>query len=321
MEGAPGRSQVQLAADPVSVPAARRFVVDALTAWGEGHHVEDAELVVSELTGNAALHAGARFMYVTVQRSNEARGVRVAVEDDGPVGADALHVRAPAVAEGPLDWTELPATGRGLAIVATLAAQWGVEETPRGKRVWADLAEAGAVTALRAPQRSGTHDGAPPGEELPPGWTLVRLAGCPVELSLHQDRHLDELVRELQLLGADEGRPGSTTLAHEIRDLLVSPAHARVVGRRTAERARDEGKEAVDVEMAMPREFSALIVRLQSAVARADELCEEGRLLTLTSPPQLRELRAWMTHEIVAQADRGAPPTPWSEWRSGSPSD
>jgi anti-sigma regulatory factor (Ser/Thr protein kinase) len=319
MESAPGRLQVQLAADPVSVPAARRFVVDALTAWGEGRHVDDAELVASELTGNAALHAGARFMYVTVDRSDEAPGVRVAVEDDGPVGADALHLRTPAVEAGSFDWTDLPATGRGLAIVAVLAAEWGVEETARGKRVWARLVEPGAVGEPREPQRSGTRVDDSLDEELPPGWTLVRLAGCPVELSLQQDRHLDELVRELQLLGADEGRPESTTLAHEIRDLLVSPAHARVVGRRTAERAREEGKEAVDVEMAMPRELSAMVVRLQSAVARADELCEDGRLLTLTSSRQLRELRAWMTHEIVAQADRGAAPTPWDQWRRRLP--
>jgi anti-sigma regulatory factor (Ser/Thr protein kinase) len=317
MEGAPGRRHVQLAADPVSVPAARRFVVDTLAAWGDGSHAEDAELVTSELTGNAALHAGARFMYVTVERSDEAPGVRVAVEDDGPVGADALHVRTPALAEDPFEWTDLPATGRGLAIVATLAAEWGVEETSRGKRVWAVLAGPGAVTGAREPQRSRTDGDAAPDGELPPGWTLVRLAGCPVELSLQQDRHLDELVRELQLLGADEGRAESTALAHEIRDLLVSPAHARVVGRRTAERARDEGKDVVDVEMAMPSELSALIVRLQGAVVRADELCEDGRLLTLASPPELRELRAWMTHEIVAQADRGAAPIPWAEWRRG----
>lgn len=317
MEGAPRRLQVQLAADPVSVPAARRFVVDTLTAWGESNHVEDAELVTSELTGNAALHAGARFMYVTVERRDEAPVVRVAVEDDGPVGADALHVRTPALAEDLLDWVDLPATGRGLAIVATLAAEWGAEATPRGKRVWADLAATGAAAGAQEPQRPDTHDGAAPDRELPPGWTLVRLAECPVALSLQQDRHLDELVRELQLLGAAEGRAESTALAHEIRDLLVSPAHARVVGRRTAERARDEGKEAVDVEMAMPSEFSALIVRLQGAVTRADELCEAGRLLTLTSPPQVRELRAWMTHEIVAQAETGAPPTPWPEWRHG----
>jgi anti-sigma regulatory factor (Ser/Thr protein kinase) len=318
MEGAPGRRHVQLAADPVSVPAARRFVVDTLTEWGEAHHVEDAELVTSELSGNAALHAGARFMYVTVERSDQAPGVRVAVEDDGPVGADALHVRTPTVVEDPLDWTDLPATGRGLAIVAALAAGWGVEQTARGKRVWADLAGPGTAAGVRELQRARPHDAAAPDGALPPGWTLVRLAECPVALSLQQDRHLDELVRELQLLGADDGRSESTALAHEIRDLLVSPAHARVVGRRTAERARDEGKEAVDVEMAMPSEFSALIVRLQSAVTRADELCEADRLLTLTSPPQLRELRAWMTHEIVAQADRGAPPTPWPEWRDGS---
>ena len=150
--------------------------------------------------------------------------------------------------------------------------------------------------------------------ELPPDWVLVRLAQCPVELSLRQDRHLDELIRELQLLSSDRGNPHSQDVADQIRDLLVSPAHARLTGRRTAERARADGRELVDVDMAMPRELSPMIEQLQAAVARADELCESGHLLALASPPDLRRLRAWMTHEIVAQAERGAAPLPWPEW-------
>ena len=151
-------------------------------------------------------------------------------------------------------------------------------------------------------------------EDLPPDWVLVRLAQCPVGLSLQQDRHLDELVRELQLLSVDRGNAHSATLADEIRGLLASPTHARLTGRRAAERARDEGKEVVDVEMAMPREFSSLIEQLQVVVARADQLCRDGQLLTLESPPDVKELRAWMTHEIVAQATLGAVPTPWADW-------
>ena len=38
----------------------------------------------------------------------------------------------------------------------------------------------------------------------------------------------------------------------------------------------------------MPREFGVLVARLQEAVQRADVLCEDGRLLTLASSPELR---------------------------------
>jgi hypothetical protein len=120
------------------------------------------------------------------------------------------------------------------------------------------------------------------------------------------------------LLSVDRGSAHSAALADEIRGLLVSPTHARLTGRRAAERARDEGKDVVDVDMAMPREFSSLVEQLQVVVARADQLCRDGQLLTLASPPDVQELRAWMTHEIVAQATRGATPTPWAEWHSAS---
>ena len=66
MDGASVDSwSVRLAADPGGVPGARRFVVEGVSAWGFDPLAESAELVVSELAGNAALHSGARFMYVT----------------------------------------------------------------------------------------------------------------------------------------------------------------------------------------------------------------------------------------------------------------
>ena len=174
-----------------------------------------------------------------------------------------------------------------------------------------------ATAVLTAPVRFGTVGSTDPRltEHLPPGWVTVRLAQCPVGLSLQQDRHLDELVRELQMLSVGQSSAESAALAEQISGLMVSPTHARLTGRRAAERARDEGKEVVDVDMAMPREFSVLIVQLEQAVARADQLCGDGRLLTLASPPEVQELRAWMTHEIVAQATHGAAPIPWAEWR------
>ena len=69
----------------------------------------------------------------------------------------------------------------------------------------------------------------------------------------------------------------------------------------------------------MPREFGVLVEQLQRAVARADRLCEEGRLLTLASPAELRALRAWMTHEVLGQTSRGAAPMSWPAWLAATP--
>lgn len=328
--------RVRFAADPSSVPGARRFVVDGLRAWGREEIVDDAALCVSELAGNAALHGGSSYIEVGVLALD--RAVRIFVEDDGPAPADVVVPRTDipglgVAADGldldaeldGLDELDLllldqPATGRGLAIISVLASDWGVEELEHGKRVWADLGSPD-------PDRERADDGitratsrtpSPPASDgtLPPGWILVRLEGCPVDLSLRQDQHLDDLVRELILMSADHHNPASAELAKRLEAILRAPAHARLVGRRQAQLARDRGEHLVDVEMAIPREFSADVQELHQAVMAADTLCEEQRLLTLTSPADLRELRTWMTEEIVAQAERDASPVSWDTWRS-----
>ena len=305
--------RVRLAADPVSVAAARRFVTDGLVAWQRAALIDSATLCVSELAGNAALHAGSTFMEIALQPLGKA--VRVSVEDDGAVPAEVVSPRAT------FDWgddgfslEDEPTTGRGLAIVSVLARDWGVEPTSEGKRVWAELSEHDPEHDVVPPTTAAVEDPAPPEAALPPGWALVRLVGCPVELSLRQDDHLDELVRELQLISAGSGDSRSQAVAAQIQDLLISPAHARFTGRRQAEKALAEGRDTLDVEMAMPHEFSPMVQRLQQAVHTADELCEQMQLLTLASTPELRELRAWMTHELMAQIERGEPPVSWADW-------
>lgn len=327
--------RVRFTADPSSVPGARRFVVDGLRAWGRDEIVDDAALCVSELAGNAALHGGSSYIEVGVLALD--RAVRIFVEDDGPAPADVVVPRTdiPGLGveadgldlDGELDGLEeldlllldQPATGRGLAIISVLASDWGVEELEHGKRVWADLGsqhpDGGRADdgVTRVPSRTPT----PADGTLPPGWVAVRLAGCPVDLSLRQDQHLDDLVRELTLMSADHhNNPASAELAKRLEAILRAPAHARLAGRRQARLARSRGERLVDVEMAMPREFSADVRQLHEAVTEADVHCEEQRLLTLTSPSDLRELRLWMTEEIIAQAERDASPVSWDTWRS-----
>lgn len=307
--------RLSLTAEPVSVPAARRFVADGVSSWNLEELLDDATLCVSELAGNAALHSAASFMHVVLR--GHADGVRISVEDDGAVPTQAVIPRPDFPgSDTPADLLleDESTTGRGLAIVSILSAAWGVEPTPRGKRVWCDITGSSEEHGVRLPTTQDDAHQESKEQPMPPGWVRIRLAECPVRLSLRQDQHLDELIRELQLVGGDRSSPESKALAAQLQGLLSGPAHARHMGRRVAQRAAAEGRESVDVDMVMPRELSAEVERLELAVQAADVLCEEMRLLTLASSAELRALRAWMTEEIVRQAEHDTEPVPWQEW-------
>ena len=106
--------------------------------------IDDCSLVVSELTSNAVT-AGSTVVSITVEVHRD--HVRIAADDDGP------GVPRP-VAAGPSD-----RHGRGLAIVDSLSRAWGVQQRPRGKQVWADVAiPSGLMFAVDCRlQRLGPH--------------------------------------------------------------------------------------------------------------------------------------------------------------------
>jgi MEDS: MEthanogen/methylotroph, DcmR Sensory domain/Histidine kinase-like ATPase domain len=116
----------RFAAAPDSPGCARHLVVDALRRWGAPDTlVNDVALLVSELATNAVRHAGSAFS-VTLHLS--ATTLRIAVHDGMPLAgtvADAWLVLQPL---------------HGLSLVDALSTCWGVEDTPGGKLVWAELA-------------------------------------------------------------------------------------------------------------------------------------------------------------------------------------
>lgn len=116
-------TELTLPGDPASVPAARRFVADALEELGLDEAAWAAQLCVSELATNAALHAKTEF---TISVAPDRDGaVRIEVRDGSR--------RTPRVRQYDGEAT----TGRGLQILDELAIAWGVELVEGGgKVVW-----------------------------------------------------------------------------------------------------------------------------------------------------------------------------------------
>jgi len=110
--------------DTAAPAHARNFVVDVLGLWGRPDLIDDAMLIVSELSTNAVLHGRSEFV---VQLRRNGSNVRIEVIDDSG------HEPLPATAE------QLATSGRGLSLIAALSQSWGFDLIADGKSVWAEL--------------------------------------------------------------------------------------------------------------------------------------------------------------------------------------
>jgi anti-sigma regulatory factor (Ser/Thr protein kinase) len=116
---------IKLLAELRSPSRARYFVRSRLAAHDLPLHMDDVELVVSELATNAVLHARTPF---TVALHGCERTVLLEVEDGSPLGPL------------PVDAQVIDVSGRGMAIVDLLSHGWGVDQrTTAGKSVWAEF--------------------------------------------------------------------------------------------------------------------------------------------------------------------------------------
>jgi len=120
------RVKMELRLRPGAAAAARRVVSGVLAAWRLPDLIPDVQLVVSELIGNAVKHAPG-VDTVELELIGREGTVRVHVND-----GSALR---PMLRAARYDQS----TGRGLRIVGSVAARWGVEDLDGGKRVWAEV--------------------------------------------------------------------------------------------------------------------------------------------------------------------------------------
>jgi anti-sigma regulatory factor (Ser/Thr protein kinase) len=115
------RAELRLPLSDEAPAVARDFLRSSSCATHHSEVVEDAVLLVSELVTNSVRHGGPP--------------VVVAVDCDG----DTLQVR---VRDGgkampqPRHAAQSDESGRGLELVRTISADWGVDPEPDGKHVW-----------------------------------------------------------------------------------------------------------------------------------------------------------------------------------------
>lgn len=115
--------------------AARSFVAETLTRWGQTERLDDIRLCISELATNSVLHGAPAGGKVLVRVELHATLLRIEVHDGGNGTPTVREARSTAE------------DGRGLLLVSALADNWGVEERQGpGKCVWAAFHHRGAPT-------------------------------------------------------------------------------------------------------------------------------------------------------------------------------
>lgn len=292
-------SELTLGGEPDAVPKARRFTAKSLAAEPE-HLVEDAEQVVSELVTNAILHGSEP---VTIRLLRGEHALRVEVEDGGRM--------LPVVGRPTSD----AMTGRGLSLVAALASGWGVEESPAGKVVWAELAE--EPNQLAPAQATGLDlDLGPDVADDPAPRYTVRLGAVRTDLLLAAKGHIDNVVREVQLMKSEEaagGAPVPSPMQELVETVTSEFAEAREGVKRQALAAAARGDDETDLVLSLPVSAAAAGERYLASLDAADRFARASKLLTLAAPVSHRVFRRWYVEALVGQlraVERGEQPSP-----------
>ncbi len=115
------RAEVELPVSREAPALARDFLRGSTCVEHHSEVVDDAVLLVSELVTNSVLHGGPP---VVVAVDCDEATLQVRVRDGSPT--------LPA----PRDAATGDENGRGLALVAEMSADWGVDTEEDGKHVW-----------------------------------------------------------------------------------------------------------------------------------------------------------------------------------------
>lgn len=306
--------RIRLAPSPSAARAARAFVADVLQGWPAAT-VETTRLLVSELVTNAVLYARS-----TIEVSVSARGrLRVEVGDSHP--SDPV----------PKNYELDADTGRGLALLVSLAEEWGVERTATGKTVWFVVANhedgrlAGDAAQARPEGVVPRHDvieraGGPAGD-VEAGTVPLAFDGVAIGAFDEMSAQLYAVMRELALIAEAPRTPGERAQARPkglepgvTARLLELWADVRsafsIAGPKVLleeEAARRRGDRTFTMHIAVSEEAWRKTAELWAWIAEIDRLCDAGELLTLGSSEEVRRLRRSMIERIRASVPIDSP--------------
>jgi PAS domain S-box-containing protein len=298
--------------EPSTPGVARGVLWVALKETGRTRWGEDAELALSEVVTNAVLHAHTP-MSLTVQVYPDA--VLVEVEDANP--------RPPS----PRGYDNRATTGRGMGLVAAIAAECGVRYTGEGKVVWFRVDDTTSSTArqqsvddlMAAWEFAGDQNA--PGEDAGATRRVV-LRDMPATLWLAACQHHDALLRELALYLAAHDEDWVDLAAADLARSRISDRVEAEVARAHREGAArtplPEGHpsplphvpDELELTLFVPQDEGPAYSVLQDALDRAEDLAVRGRLLARPGLPEIVAVRDWACEQVIAQL-AGAPALPW----------
>ena len=299
-----------LRAHPSSVAAARRLVLDALTAAQRDDLDEIAQLLVSEVVTNALVHAGTPI------------GISAFVGDDGlRVEVTDGSTQAPA----PRTYGAMAGTGRGLRLLQQLVDQWGTLAHPDGKTVWFELNSGNRLDEIASSPMPSTRDGgATPGATGEDRIDVV-LLDFPLLLHSAWHEHAEGLLREYLLVSLDTDDPTEALEAHARASDAISLLHEHISAPHLGDDPEELMAHAVEPGVSskrkvlpVPRPAVGHFLVLDRAMDSALALADSGALLTPPIQPELRDLRRWLCGEVSRQAN-GQRPTAWSSDPGAAP--
>jgi hypothetical protein len=320
-----GPAGLVLPAAPDSPARARRHVREALRGRADESVIDTVELCASELVTNAR---AARRNRAAGEVALEADAVRLAVRDRSPLPPRLVpHSRT-------------AATGRGLALVVAVAADWGLDpDLGGGKAVWCrlplreqdlredalyDLWDDDLAELLTEPSLPPSPLPPPAGQNPSPGPApaglsrsgplgAVRLLGYPVREGRRLREHQEEVLRECRLLQLPDADGPEHVTARLVRlsALLAAEYEAELSepARRLVE-AFLSGQASVDLTYPLRPDTRTMVEAWQAARRELDRYGQQEDLLTLATPPDLARLADWVVQEFLRQLD-GHPPRPW----------
>ena len=277
--------------EPLSARRARHLVVDAVHRWGLAEIDEAAALCTAELATNAVLHTRQAFT-VTVRPTTA--GVRIDVVDCQPE-----HLPVPVPIDGTaVDLTLAGTTGRGLQLVAALAARWGAFTAGDAKTVWAELDRDGAPDSPSAPVFIATEPPPMAGRAL-----AVRFLGLPVRTAVASGIQTDEAVREVQLGGPAALHALAPMTREQLYALVDRSAPVRLAGRHAAFVAAGAGDDRFDVRVVAGEDAMRAVAELAPVLARIGAATNGLPAVA----PAVADFRAWISEESRRQHAGQAP--------------